>query len=62
MGVGWTEALLAPPVWLWHHATVPTTFGFAVEKRGSFTFVCTVYCGYGHPYMVRHGALVASET
>ncbi|QLG27639.1 hypothetical protein HUG10_08775 [Halorarum halophilum] len=52
---------LAPPAYLWHHSTVPTELGFVVNTTGSFGFVCTVYCGYGHPYMVEPGRVVVSE-
>lgn len=50
--------MLTPPTYLWHHATTPAEVGFVVETSGSFGFVCTVYCGYGHPYMVQRGRLV----
>ena len=52
---------LAPPVYLWHHSTVPSELGFVVNTTGSFGFVCTVYCGYGHPYMAERSRVVVSE-
>ncbi|MBX0295916.1 hypothetical protein EGH23_13625 [Halomicroarcula sp. F27] len=52
---------LAPPTYLWHHSTVPAEMGFVVETTGSFGFACTVYCGYGHPYMAEAGRLVVSD-
>ncbi|WP_435347894.1 hypothetical protein [Haloarchaeobius sp. HRN-SO-5] len=53
--------MLAPPTRLWHHATVPTDIGFTVETSGSFGFACTVYCGYGHPYMTDRGRVVVEQ-
>jgi len=52
---------LAPPVYLWHHATVPIELGFVVNTTGSFGFACTVYCGYGHPYMAERSRVVVNE-
>ena len=52
---------LAPATYLWHHSTVPSELGFVVNTTGSFGFVCTVYCGYGHPYMVEPGRVVVEE-
>ena len=52
---------LAPPVFLWHHSTVPSELGFVVDTTGSFGFVCTVYCGYGHPYMAERSRVVVTE-
>lgn len=57
----WAVETLAPPTYLWHHATVPSEIGFVVEDTGSFGFACTVYCGYGHPYMTEPGRVVVSE-
>ncbi|WP_227378508.1 hypothetical protein [Haladaptatus halobius] len=53
--------MLAPPLNIWHHANVPTELGFVVETTGSFGFVCTVYCGYGHPYMAERSRVVVEE-
>ncbi|WP_254272758.1 hypothetical protein [Haloarcula marina] len=52
---------LAPTTYLWHHSTVPAELGFVVDTAGSFGFACTVYCGYGHPYMAEPGRVVVSE-
>lgn len=52
---------LAPTTYLWHHSTVPAELGFVVDATGSFGFACTVYCGYGHPYMAETGRVVVSE-
>ncbi|QLG61869.1 hypothetical protein [Halorarum salinum] len=52
---------LAPPAYLWHHSTVPTELGFVVNTTGTFGFVCTVYWGYGHPYMVERGRVEVNE-
>lgn len=49
---------LAPVTYLWHHATVPAELGFIVDTTGSFGFACTVYCGYGHPYMAEPSRVV----
>lgn len=49
---------LAPTTYLWHHSTVPAEMGFVVDTTGSFGFACTVYCGYGHPYMAEPGRVV----
>ncbi|WP_209309539.1 cupredoxin domain-containing protein [Haloarcula amylovorans] len=60
-GYGWgsgNDGTLAPPVYLWHHSTVPSELGFVVNTTGSFGFVCTVYCGYGHPYMAERSRIV----
>lgn len=57
-GVGGT---LAPVTYLWHHATVPAELGFVVNSTGSFGFACTVYCGYGHPYMAERDRIVVTE-
>lgn len=53
--------MMAPPTYLWHHSTVPSEVGFVVEDTGSFGFACTVYCGYGHPYMAERGRVVVEE-
>lgn len=53
--------LLAPPTYLWHHSTVPAEVGFRVETSGSFGFACTVYCGYGHPYMAERDRIVVND-
>jgi heme/copper-type cytochrome/quinol oxidase subunit 2 len=53
--------MLAPPTYLWHRATVPAELGFVVQTTGSFGFACTVYCGYGHPYMVEPGRVVVGS-
>ncbi|SMO86862.1 hypothetical protein SAMN06264867_11278 [Halorubrum cibi] len=63
-GYGWGSGYggtLAPPVYLWHHSTVPSELGFVVNTTGSFGFVCTVYCGYGHPYMAEQSRVVVTE-
>jgi len=63
-GHGWgsgSGGTLAPPIYLWHHATVPSELGFVVNTTGSFGFACTVYCGYGHPYMAERSRIVVSE-
>ncbi|WP_139246571.1 cupredoxin domain-containing protein [Halogranum amylolyticum] len=63
-GSGWGSEYggsLAPPVYLWHHSTVPSELGFVVNTPGSFGFVCTVYCGYGHPYMAERSRVVVTE-
>jgi hypothetical protein len=63
-GSGWMhgyDGTLAPPVYLWHHSTVPSELGFVVNTTGSFGFVCTVYCGYGHPYMAERSRIVVDE-
>ena len=63
-GYGWGSGVggtLAPPVFLWHHSTVPSELGFVVDATGSFGFVCTVYCGYGHPYMAERSRVVVTE-
>ncbi|MBX0349425.1 hypothetical protein [Haloarcula pellucida] len=52
---------LAPTTYLWHHSTVPAELGFVVDTTGSFGFACTVYCGYGHPYMAEPGRVVVGE-
>lgn len=52
---------LAPPVYLWYRATVPSELGFVVGSSGSFGFACTVYCGYGHPYMVERSRVIVAE-
>lgn len=52
---------LAPPVYLWHHSTVPNELGFVVNTTGSFGFACTVYCGYGHPYMAERSRIVVED-
>ncbi|WP_440988385.1 hypothetical protein [Haloarchaeobius baliensis] len=64
-GYGWGGAsgvMLAPPVYLWHHSTVPTELGFVVDTSGSFGFACPIYCGYGHPYMAERGRVVVTES
>ena len=63
-GSGWgsgSGGTLAPPVNLWHHSTVTNELGFVVNTTGSFGFVCTVYCGYGHPYMAERSRVVVNE-
>lgn len=63
-GPGWGggfAGLLTPPVYLWHHATVPNELGFVVNTTGSFGFACTVYCGYGHPYMAERSRVVVTD-
>ena len=62
-GYGWgsgADGTLAPPVYLWHHSTVPSELGFVANTTGSFGFVCTVYCGYGHPYMAERSRVVVT--
>ncbi|WP_340101089.1 hypothetical protein [Salinibaculum salinum] len=58
---GGYSGTLAPPVYLWHHSTVPNELGFVVTTSGSFGFACPVYCGYGHPFMVERGRIVVTE-
>jgi hypothetical protein len=63
-GYGWESGYggtLAPPVYLWHHSTVPSEHGFVVNTTGTFGFVCPVYCGYGHPYMAERSRVVVNE-
>ncbi|MFC7133015.1 MULTISPECIES: hypothetical protein [Salinibaculum] len=55
---GTAAGALAPSTYLWHRSTVPAELGFVVDATGSFGFACTVYCGYGHPYMVAPGTVV----
>lgn len=58
---GGYAATLAPPMYLWHHSTVPSELGFVVDTTGSFGFACSVYCGYGHPYMAERSRIVVHE-
>ena len=63
-GMGWGigyGGTLAPPVYLWHHSTVPGELGFVVNTTGTFGFVCSLFCGYGHPYMTERSRVIATE-
>lgn len=41
-----------------HDATEPTVTTLTADQRGYFTLHCGVYCGYGHQYMDKDGAIV----
>lgn len=58
---GNSTGMLAPPTYLRHDSTVPSEIGFIVDTSGSFGFACTVYCGYGHPYMSEPGRIVVED-
>lgn len=41
-----------------HDATEPTGTTLTADQRGYFTLSCGTYCGYGHQYMDKDGAIV----
>ena len=41
-----------------HDAAEPTVTRLTADQRGYFTLNCGVYCGYGHQYMDKNGAIV----
>lgn len=52
--------MMAQPVSLRADARTPVEVTRTVTARGEFSFVCTVYCGYGHPYMYTPSAVIVS--
>jgi len=55
---GGMGGMMLHPVPLPADATSPTTARLVATQRGDYTLSCLTYCGYGHPYMERDGALV----
>lgn len=43
---------------LLHDASEPTVTTLTAGQQGYFTLNCGVYCGYGHQYMDKEGAIV----
>lgn len=41
-----------------HDASEPTVSTLTASERGYFTLNCGVYCGYGHRYMDKNGAIL----
>lgn len=41
-----------------HDASEPTVATMTADQRGYFTLNCGLYCGYGHQYMDKEGAIV----
>lgn len=42
-------------------ATERHSITFTADKVGSFNIICSLYCGYGHEYMVAEGGLIVQE-
>lgn len=59
-GPGMMSGMSLHPVGLPANARSPVEVTRTPTTRGEFSFVCTVYCGYGHPYMNTPSAVVVS--
>ncbi|QLG62280.1 cupredoxin domain-containing protein [Halorarum salinum] len=59
-GPGMMSGMMLHPVGLPADAGAPVEVTRSATVRGEFSLLCTVYCGYGHPYMNKPSAIVVS--
>lgn len=59
-GPGMMSGMTLHPVGLPADARTPIEVTRTATAPGEFSLLCTVYCGYGHPYMNRPSAIVVS--
>lgn len=60
-GGGFHGGMFGPPALLTADAEEPVEIEGLAVLAGSFSFVCPVYCGYGHPYMFESRALMVTS-
>ncbi|XVH32969.1 hypothetical protein ACNS7O_07240 [Haloferacaceae archaeon DSL9] len=61
MQSGQMQGPLFQPVELRADASEPTVIEGSIDRSGVYDFVCTVYCGYGHPYMLLAEAVLVTD-
>lgn len=57
-GPGMMGGMTLHPVGLPANARTPIKVTLTATVRGEFSLLCTVYCGYGHPYMNKPSVIV----